>query len=949
MNNKYISFVAIAIFLSSCGGGGGGTAAPTIPLPSISINSNLYDINLGDTVEISWSSTNSTSCSANWTNLTTTSGSVSLILSTSGDNHLSISCQGEGGSSLKSTTVFAFDIGVGLKELTLDEDNSVSQSINANPNSEVTLSYEIVSQPVNGTLQYNSVSNNIVYTPTQDFNGADSFTYSINVDERNLDVSETVEIQVNPINDPPILSGLVNEQGEPLSSVYSNSTLIFDDLKDFFGEISDIDNDLSDLTIYATIGDETISGIYYPSSIEGVSSVLRLNMSDLNSAGFNEISICVSDGSLNSCSSFSSYFISNKQTISIGSQCSVENGVEDCLSYDDHYLYYLVGSPDDEAATEYVFIGDRLTSDNIDFFRSEVLDSVNTLVDSDAGLLINGFFSIAVIEEVALTELSAFEIEMGCYPDTPTVYCIGDVDRNRIDSAFDYSVVAFISSLSGRGVAQGAVNIQQLSNGTQEVVMHELGHSHGYMGDEYDSGSEYGTDLPRADTYINTTSVNDPNIVKWKHYIEDLTNVAGVDYDICYNNADGSIYYRDQVGNNTYEDCECFYNQFPDNEEYTGENTDPGCVSKTGVIPGTYYSEDETYRPLYWTVMESGSNQGYGKVNIEGFAYGSIMNQGFNDYSINGSSNIEALTSPSALQSGTINFSINAEYDVNKIRLKWFKDGIEQTQLQNNTNVSFNRPASNAEVTYSWKVEDLSGLVNAPNDPLDPIDFYEGWFENNYYYESDPDALPYEAQQPYVGSWLWYSASEGYLYDNQINTNQDYMFAEICCAMSGAIKIKWSNYDEASVATGIKNSKPKSYLHTSANPNKIEKIFSLNLSKNDIKINSIKNTKPDKKIIRRPFLRKTDIYSVNFFNEDDELVYRLGIGNPFEIKIQHIGYSDKHSHSHDRAYIEDYIIDDANLSNLELAIPSELDPASISLSKRGALNIYNEVARIALK
>ena len=950
MNNKYISFVAIAIFLSSCGGGGGGgSTVPSIPLPIISINSNLYDINLGDTVQISWSSTNSTSCSASWTNVSKTSGSASVILNTSGDNSISISCQGEGGTSSNSIKVFAFDVGVGLKELTLDEDNPISQSINANPNSEVTLSYEITSQPLNGTLQYDSVNNNIVYTPSQDFNGADSFIYSINVNERNLNINETVEILVNPVNDPPTLSGLVNDQGEPLSSVYSNSTLIFDDLKDFFGEISDIDNDLSDLIVYATIGDETISGNYYPSSFEGVSSVLRLNMSELNSAGFNEISICVSDGSLNSCSSFSSYFISNKQTISIGSQCSVENGVEDCLSYDDHYLYYLVGSPDDEAATEYVFIGDRLTSDNIDFFRSEVLDSVNTLVDSDAGPLINGFFSIAVIEEVALTELSAFEIEMGCYPSTPTVYCIGDVDRNRINSAFDYSVVAFISSLSGRGVAQGAVNIQQLSNGTQEVVMHELGHSHGYMGDEYDSGSEYGTDLPRADTYINTTSVNDPNIVKWKHYIEDLTNVAGVDYDICYNYSDGSIYYRDQVDNNTYEDCECFYNQYPDNEEYTGENTDPGCISKTGVIPGTYYSEDETYRPLYWTVMESGSNQGYGKVNIEGFAYGSIMNQGFNDYSINGSSNIEALTSPSALQSGTINFSINAEYDVNKIRLKWFKDGIEQTQLQNNTNVSFNRPASNAEVTYSWKVEDLSGLVNALNDPLDPIDFYEGWFENNYYYESDPNARPYAAQQPYVGSWKWYSASEGYLYDNQISANQDYMFAEICCAMSGAIKIKWSNYDEASVASSIKNSKSKSYLHTSANPNKIEKIFSLNLSKNDIKINSIKNTKPNKKIIRRPFLRKTDIYSVNFFNEDDELVYRLGIGNPFEIKIQHIGYSDKHSHSHDRVLIEDYIIDGANLSNLELAIPSELDPASISLSKRGALNIYNEVVRIALK
>ena len=101
--------------------------------------------------------------------------------------------------------------------------------------------------------------------------------------------------------------------------------------------------------------------------------------------------------------------------------------------------------------------------------------------------------------------------------------------------------------------------------------------------------------------------------------------------------------------------------------------------------------------------------------------------------------------------------------------------------------------------------------------------------------------------------------------------------------------------------------------------------------------------------IRRPFLKKTDIYSVDFFNKDDELIYQLGIGNPFEVKIQHIGYADKHSHSHDHSYSDDYIIDDANLSNLQLVIPSELDPASISLSKRGALNVYNEVVRIAVK
>lgn len=945
MNNKFIYIFTTLFLLSSCGGGGGGSSV--IPFPSININSNLIDINSGGTVEISWSSSNATSCSASWTSSSLTSGSASVVLNTPGDNNISISCQGEGGTSSTSVKVFVFDVGVGLKNMVVDEDNSISDSIIANPNSEVTVSYQIITQPQNGTLQYSAVTKDVIYTPSQDFNGTDSFTYSINVNERNLDLNETVEIVVNPVNDAPILeilSGLVDENG---NDIFSDSTLIFDDVKDFEAEISDIDNELSDLIVYATIGNETISGNYYPSTIEGQSSILRLNMTDLNTAGYNEISICVSDGNLNNCSSFSSYFLSNKQTISIGSECSEVNGEENCLSYDDHYLYYLVGSPDDIANTEYVFIGDRLTSDNIDFFRSEVLDSVNTLVNSDAVLLIDGFFSIVVIEEVALSDLSAFEIEMGCYPSTPTVYCIGDVDRDRISNAFDYDVAAFISSLSGRGVAQGNINIQQLSFSTEEVVMHELGHSHGYMGDEYNSGSEYPTDLERADTYINTTSVSNPNSVKWKHFIEDLNNVAGVDYDICYNFSDGSIYSRDQVGNGTYQDCECFYNQFPENEVYTGENIDPSCLTNTGVIPGTYYDEDETYRPLYWTVMESGANQGYGKVNIEGFAFGSIMNQGFGDYSINGSPNYEALTSSSALQSGSINFTINAEYDSSKVRLKWFKDGIEQTQFQDTTSVSFNRPANNAEVTYSWVVEDLSGLLVAPNDPLNPLDFYEGWFESNYYYESDADAIPYEALQPYLGSWRWYSSSDGYLYDNQVSTNQDYMFAEICCSMSAAIKIKWSNYDEASSTPNSSKVKRKSFMHTSASPSKKEKVFSLDLSQNNIQINSIENKKPIKKIIRKPFLKKTDIYSVNFFNEDNELVYRLGIGNPFELRIQHIGYTGKHQHSH--MDTNDHIIEDTKISKLKLAIPSELNPASISLSKRGANNLYKEIARIAIK
>ena len=113
-------------------------------------------------------------------------------------------------------------------------------------------------------------------------------------------------------------------------------------------------------------------------------------MNDLNKAGYQEINFCASDGSLAQCADgFSAYFISNKYTINIENNCDSDGA--NCSS-DSHYVYYLVGSPDDIAGTEYVFIGDRITNENFEFFRSEVLDSVNTLINSDAAPFIDGFF-----------------------------------------------------------------------------------------------------------------------------------------------------------------------------------------------------------------------------------------------------------------------------------------------------------------------------------------------------------------------------------------------------------------------------------------------------------------------------------------------------------------------------------------------------------------------------
>ena len=122
--------------------------------------------------------------------------------------------------------------------------------------------------------------------------------------------------------------------------------------------------------------------------------------------------------------------------------------------------------------------------------------------------------------------------------------------------------VSFLTTLSGRGVAQGSVNIQPISSRSAEIVQHELGHSHGFMGDEYDSRGERSFPSWYSEFTVNTTEVSDPSKVKWNHFIEDMTYVPGVDYDICYNYPDGSIYYRDGL---EYEDCECFMNTYDEN------------------------------------------------------------------------------------------------------------------------------------------------------------------------------------------------------------------------------------------------------------------------------------------------------------------------------------------------------------------------------------------------
>ena len=684
------------------------------------------------------------------------------------------------------------------------------------------------------------------------------------------------------------------------------------------------------LSFFGQLGSQTIGG-----SLDTISEQqqVTINLSELSSAGLFSMAICASDGDLNGCDgNLESYYISDKQIKTIDYNCD-EDG-NNC-SQSDQYLYYLIGDANSSAKTDYIFIADQINGlqgdGSSEDFRQRLVQSVNRLKDSDAGTLFQDYFNVLVVEEVASTGLSLFDIQQDCYFD-PNIYCIGNVDRNLISLIYsNWDVASFLTSVDGRGVAQGSVNIQPLSNRTAEVVQHELGHSHAFLGDEYDSGGERTFDLYYADFSVNTTTVSDANLVKWSHLIDDLSYVPGQTEGIkeyCYNYSDGGVFRR-EYDDLPYEDCDCYINQY-DSDDYPGTNEDPSCPTATGLFEATYYGETDTYRSRWLNVMWCCDDE-YGEVNVEGFAIGSILNQGFDDFIISSNNISDINLEDASALNNSITFNVNAVFDTNKIELKWFVDGVEQIEFSNQTEVTFARPADNSIKSYSWSAEDLTGKLKASNNSLDPLDFYEGLFEQWYYYDDDENTNPNASLNPYVSSWQWYS-SDGYYYDNSVDQrpSDDFMFAELCCSMGAALKINWSEYNQQSTSSNLNNI---TNLKKVIRNDSYVKIINLDISNKSLKVNSVRTNSVVKNQIKNTRISKKDIYTLTFYNNEMEPIYQLGIGNPFEVRVQHIGFEKA-----------DNFMLDVPIKNYSVAIPIDIDASFVSINKRTKDNRYNIVS-----
>ena len=101
------------------------------------------------------------------------------------------------------------------------------------------------------------------------------------------------------------------------------------------------------------------------------------------------------------------------------------------------------------------------------------------------------------------------------------------------------------------------------------------------------------------------------------------------------------------------------------------------------------------------------------------------------------------------------------------------------------------------------------------------------------------------------------------------------------------------------------------------------KALRLKGSETNLEISEIKNVDRNVKIekqLRKAMQRKSD-YFISLQNDDGNVIYQYGIGNPFVIHLQHSGFEDE---------IARVINDNAEIM---IYYPSKLTPASISLKK----------------
>ena len=442
---------------------------------------------------------------------------------------------GGGGSSPDPNPIPSFSLTLGLFSFSTNEDEIYTGSVNASVNENVTLEYLITSQPSNGNVQLSS-SGAISYSPKLNYFGTDQFEYSVRAVEKNVTKTATVNVTVNAVNDPPILT--ITQLNDTYEDVYSNENFTI------AVQVDDVDNELSELVF-------TSSSLFgnLDTTFDFVDSIVSISAANYSHAGPLDIDLTVSDG-----------------TDSVSTQVKFWNlkKVSDEESINSVYTF-LGNHFSDDRRINYVIFIDAFEEAELLGIRQGLREWIDFINDDGIGYFVNNFFNINIIELSAdetrlkiqtgrtIKEDNDFDSmtddeidefydgifsEKGCGLRDDNMYCFNSEFVTSAENLIktyginDIDNISVLTATEGRGTACGGcstpINIQDVfigTNATQDVYIrlvmqtlkHEFGHSFNDMADEY--RSDYWDPEENPDGSINCNSVND--------YYDDL-----IEYDL---------------------------------------------------------------------------------------------------------------------------------------------------------------------------------------------------------------------------------------------------------------------------------------------------------------------------------------------------------------------------------------------------------------------------------
>ena len=139
------------------------------------------------------------------------------------------------------------------------------------------------------------------------------------------------------------------------------------------------------------------------------------------------------------------------------------------------------------------------------------------------------------------------------------------------------------------------------------------------------------------------------------------------------------------------------------------------------------------------------------------------------------------------------------------------------------------------------------------------------------------------------------------------------------------------------LSADIERSSPSFISADNMSFDKDARIYEVSASYNNMILKSSKIGKPSKKSLQKfSTISRKDRYAIQVLNEHGKQVLILGLGNPFYIHADHIGYE----HSHDfGGYVD---------QSLEIAIPININAAQLVLLSQDEFG-FKQVSKINLK